>query len=75
MGTSRFNQEYLLIPIVREEAKFKREWIQYFNPDDIDGFDYIISALDPSTKKEEQHCYKALVTAGIKDGIVDDVTH
>jgi predicted phage terminase large subunit-like protein len=73
IGSTAYNQEYLLIPIALDERIFKEEFIKGYAPEELPGirFAYVFSWTDPSVKHEEKHCYKATVCAGItNEGII-----
>lgn len=64
IGTPIFNQEFRHIPLNREDALIKPEWIQYY---DIlpNTFDRIIMAVDPIKKASEKSDFMGIVVAGI----------
>lgn len=49
-----------------EEAKFKEEWIQYFDMEDIEHLKLpVVTYHDPSAGKGEEHCYKATIAVAV----------
>ena len=49
-----------------EEAKFKEEWIQYFDINDIAGKNLpVVTYFDPSAGRGEEHCYKAIIAIAV----------
>lgn len=49
-----------------EEAVFMEEWIQYYEPKDIDLLDLpVVTYKDPSALKGEEHCYKAIIVLAV----------
>ena len=73
IGTTAYNQEYLLVPVALDERIFREESIRGYEPEELIGvrFAAVYSWTDPSVKHEEKHCYKATVCAGItNEGVI-----
>lgn len=73
IGTTAYNQEYLLVPMALDEKIFREDSIKGYHPEELIGvrFSHVFSWTDPSVKHEEKHCYKATVCAGItEEGII-----
>lgn len=69
MGLTAFNQE-ILLEINDEDSLFQEAWIKTYHPEEIINTPGpIVSWFDPSAKKEEQNCYKAIITIKFIYGI------
>jgi len=73
IGTTAYNQEYLLVPMALDERIFREDNIRGYQPEELIGlrFSHVFSWTDPSVKHEEKHCYKATICCGITEqGII-----
>jgi len=72
IGKIRFLREYMNTPIM-EGSVFKEEWLQLTNVRGLNEYDYIVSYLDPSWKKNSD--FKSVVTIGFinKDYHIIDI--
>ena len=62
----KFYAEYMNDPVSSENAEFKKEWFQYYEPDDIDRKELnIFTAVDLAISKKETADYTAIVTCGV----------
>jgi len=61
IGSIRFQREYMNTPIT-EGSVFKEEWLQFKPMVNYESYQYIITYLDPSWKKNAD--YKAIITLG-----------
>jgi len=61
IGSIRFQREYMNTPITVGSI-FKEEWIQFKHINDLISYQYIVTYVDPSWKKEGD--YKAIITLG-----------
>lgn len=69
LGSAFFSCQYLNEPVDAEDARFKKEWINYYEPEEIKGKKlntYI--TLDPAIAQEKGSDYSAIVTVGVDSG-------
>jgi len=64
IGSIRFEREYMNNPII-EGSVFKTEWLEFYRKGGH-NFDYVVSYVDPSFKKDAD--FKAIVTVGYSNG-------
>lgn len=63
IGTPLFNQEFMHIPMSREDALIRLSWIKY--RDTKPRFDRIVVAVDPATKTKEKNDFTGICVGGV----------
>lgn len=64
-----FNQEYLNIPLSRENALIKEDWLMYYSSDTLlPDFEHKVMAVDPATSEKEKADFTGISVVGFKWG-------
>jgi predicted phage terminase large subunit-like protein len=66
VGEYNFQSQYQQSPMSREGGLIKREWLQYYEPEQFSGrFTYVLQSWDTANKAEEMSDYSVCTTWGL----------
>ncbi|MCT4616614.1 MAG: phage terminase large subunit [Candidatus Gracilibacteria bacterium] len=67
LGTACFNQEFLNIPLSKENTVIKEQWLKYYNKLSFKDFEQVIMAVDPAIKTSEKNDFTGITIIGEKN--------
>lgn len=69
VGEYNFQSQYQQSPLPREGGLIKREWIRYYDPEELpERFSYLLQSWDTAQKDGEMNDFSVCTTWGLFDG-------